>query len=116
MNATIESRMSAPAKKRDEYKRQIQNAIVLVLIAVGSRTSTLITETESIDPVQLFKNLFDALQILSDFYQKQSVARRAMVIPGVKKTVNEILDKSKPDEYLLVKDLVFKLKQTGQGN
>ena len=111
MNAPIESRMSLPAKKRDEHKRQIQNAIASALMAVASVTSTLITETESVDPVQLVENLIDAIQILADVYHKQTVARRTMVTPGFNKTVKEILEKPKPDEYLFGNDLVFKLKQ-----
>ena len=111
MNVPIESRMSLPAKKRDEYKRQTQKAIGSALMAVASVTSTLITETESVDPVQLFENLIDAIQILADVYHKQTVARRTMVTPGFNKTGKEILEKSKPDEYLFGNDLVLKLKQ-----
>ena len=113
MNPPIEAKLSSSAKKRDEYRRRARNEIGSAITVIGSVASTLITEAESIDPIQLFKKLYHSLKILAEVYHKQSVSRRATVTPAFSKSTKEILDKkTKSDEYLFGSNLVTKIKNT----
>ncbi|CAG5092665.1 Protein of unknown function [Cotesia congregata] len=50
INTAIEAKLSASAKKRDTFRVEAQNSIGSAVMAVGAVASTLISETESIDP------------------------------------------------------------------
>ena len=110
MNPPIEAKLSSLAKKRDEYKRRAQNEIGSAITVIGSAASTLITETESIDPTDIFEKLYHSLQMLAEVYHNLSISRRATVTPAFSKSTKEILDKTKPDEYLFGSDPVTKIK------
>ncbi|XP_033209295.1 uncharacterized protein LOC117168055 isoform X2 [Belonocnema kinseyi] len=76
LNPPVEAKLSLSAKRRDEYRKQAQDAVGSAIMIVGSVASTLITEKESVEPSELFEKLYHALQILADTYNKQSISRR----------------------------------------
>ena len=111
LNIPVESRLSIAAKRRDEYKRQAQNAIGSALMAIGAVTSSFLIEKDSIDAQETFEILLDSIKILSDVFYKQSLSRRVTITPAFNKSIKEILDKSKADEFLFGNDLLTKIKE-----
>lgn len=61
-------------------------------------------EEEGYEDNDILERLIDVARCLADVQYKQSTSRRAMIMPRFSKPVEEVLKKTKPEQFLFGKD------------
>lgn len=98
---------------RDRFNLEIQTNIGKALSAMGKSMSILLKETENIPKKirdEVLLPLGDSGRILSNLMYNISASRRKLIIPSLKKSLKEVMEKTVPSEYLFGSDVPEKIK------
>lgn len=111
LNAELLSSLNEMAVKRDRHFVDSQCLIGSALSALGTAITLLLNDKkESVDRNELLKLMCDAGKLMTDLHHKESVARKAYILPGLDKRARTILGKVETDKFLFGEDLAEKLK------
>lgn len=111
LNAELLSSLNEMAVKRDRHFVDSQCLIGSALSALGTAITLLLNDKkESVDRNELLKLMCDVGKLITDLHQKESVARKAYILPGLDKRARTILGKVETDKFLFGEDLAEKLK------
>ncbi|XP_057327400.1 uncharacterized protein LOC130668903 [Microplitis mediator] len=113
LNPEVAASMQDAALKRDKFACEIQNVIGSAMLALGKGISMMLDEKEDgVDRMQLLQYLSDSGRLLAEAHHREAMTRRSFILPGMKKNIKEVLEKSKPDKFLFGEDLSEKIKST----
>lgn len=111
LNAEIVSSLSETSLKRDKHFVDSQYLIGSAMSALGTAITLLLNDRkEGVDRNELLKLMCDAGKLMADLHHKESMARKAYILPGLDKRAKTILGKIETDKYLFGDDLSEKLK------
>ncbi|XP_039307632.1 uncharacterized protein LOC120358225 [Solenopsis invicta] len=114
LNPEVEPAMQEAAIKRDKHFLENQNNIGSAIASVGSALSLILSaDEEGLDELLIIERLSDTIRFLADLFNKQTVCRRAFILPGLKHKLKAALEKTKAEEFLFGKELSEKIKQVG---
>ena len=114
LNPEVEPAMQETAIKRDKHFLECQNIIGSAIASVGSALSLILTEDEEgCDELLIIERLSDSMRFLADLFKKQTVCRRAFILPGLKPKLKAALEKTNSEGFLFGKELAEKIKQVG---
>ena len=111
LNPEISLKLPKHSKARDLHMTKRQQLAGSALASIGWAITTLIEEKESIDKLFLIERLNDAGKHISDMMYSQTRSRIAFVVAGVDKDTRNILEDTKPEEFLFGKNLREKIKE-----
>ncbi|XP_057335443.1 uncharacterized protein LOC130674191 [Microplitis mediator] len=113
LNPEVAASMQDAALKRDKFACEIQNVIGSAMLALGKGISMMLDEKEDgVDGMQLLQYLSDSGRLLAEAHHREAMTRRSLILPGMEKNIKEVLEKSKPDKFLIGEDLSEKIKST----
>lgn len=114
LNPEVEPAMLEAAIKKDKHFLECQNIIGSAIASVGSALSLILLEDEEgIDELLIIERLSDTIRFLADLFQKQTVCRRAFILPGLKPKLKAALENTNSESFLFGKELSEKIKQVG---
>lgn len=104
--------MQEAAIKRDKHFLECQNNIGSAIASVGSALSLILSaDEEGLDELLIIERLSNTIRLLADLFNKQTVCRRAFILPGLKPKLKAALEKTKSEGFLFWKELSEKIKQ-----
>lgn len=92
--------MQEAALKKDKHFLECQNNIGSAIASVGSALSLILSAgDEGLDELLIVERLSDMIRFLADLFNKQTVCRRAFILPGLKSKLKAALEKTKAQEF-----------------
>ena len=110
LNREIQRILKEGAAKRDGYMKEVQILAGSALVALGSLSTALLIEKESIDQQTFFERLRDAGKFLTEIIARQTESRKAFIIPALSKEFKEMMSDAKTDKFLFGEDMGQKIK------
>lgn len=117
LNEEIKVSINETAKKRDERIVEKQKKITACLALMGSSIVDIInnkTESEEskVSPTRiiLIKKLSESARLLADLQRDETLTRRSLILAAINNSQKEMLDSSKPDEWLFGEKLGERIK------
>ncbi|XP_018375483.1 PREDICTED: uncharacterized protein LOC108769154 [Trachymyrmex cornetzi] len=114
LNPEVANALAEPAVKRDKHFVDYQNAIGSAIASLGLAMSQILEPSEDgIDELMVIERLSDAARLLNDLHYRQSICRRAFILPGIPRGFKTAIENTKPDSFLFGKELGEKIKEAG---
>ncbi|CAG4942308.1 unnamed protein product [Parnassius apollo] len=99
LNSEILATLSASAKTRDERLREKQNQIGYIIANLNCVLKSLLVKNDS--NKEEIEKISDSLRLLCDLQFMESETRRAVILPGLNKSIKNSLEKCKASDGLL---------------
>lgn len=111
LNPEISSSLNDASLKRDRHFVDSQCLIGSALSALGSAiTMLLYDKKEVVDRDDLLRLLCDTGKLMTQLHHKESLARKAYILPNLEKKAKTVLAKTETDKFLFGENLSEKLK------
>ncbi|XP_061721637.1 uncharacterized protein LOC133528309 [Cydia pomonella] len=101
LNEEIEITLNKSAKTRDEKLCEKQNQIGLVIANLNKILKDLINKNEK----DYVEPLGDSIRLLADLHFLETETRKAVILPGLNKTLKDTLEKTQTTTFLFGNDL-----------
>ena len=112
INPELEMHLPKSTKTRDNYMHLRQNLASSALSSLGLAATKLIENKENVDRKGLFNIVLDAGTLIADLIHCQTKSRRSFMISTMPKDKREILQATKPDQFLFGEKLSEKFKES----
>lgn len=111
LNPEVMSSIIETSVKRDKHFVNSQNMIGSAMAALGSGITALLNDAqEPVDKKVLLEYFWDSGKLLAAAHFQERMARKAFIVPGFDKKVQNILNEAKPDTWLFGADLAERIK------
>lgn len=112
LNPEVRFTLSKQALKRDEYRSLKQNQIGTAICGLSEFLQNLLDNENQINDDDAIEKLSNCIRLLCDVHHMESQSRRAVILPGLKTTVRESMEKSDIGENLFGKNLSDVIHET----
>lgn len=110
LNPELASMLNEAAIRRDKHFCDSQNLLGAGMSALGMALSSLITNKEGGDRLDIIQKLSDTGKLLAELHHVNSIARRAYISPGLNKNIKPVMEKTAIGSFLYGDNLTEKIK------
>ncbi|KAM0730411.1 hypothetical protein ACS0PU_002740 [Formica fusca] len=111
LNPEIKASLNETASKRDDHFCYSQNLAGSALSALSLAITKLFSKDEALDNLKLIEYISDAEKLIAELHHKESIARRAFILPGLQKKTKTLLENTDIGPLLFSDKLGEKLKE-----